>query len=137
MNQRDFGHALDSSQRTAQRWELNQATVYEAVWKELARLLTPVDLDLAEEVAAMAGATLLALGLVDPPPPAAPVLDSEAHPGRSHAAADLVDVVLLAAAHAFDGSPRPLRPVLHAAFKRAREMGLSIEEVEAALAPQT
>ena len=46
-----------------------------------------------------------------------------------------MDAMLCAAAEASDASPKALRPVLHVAFKRARELGLSVEDVEAALAP--
>ena len=34
-----------------------------------------------------------------------------------------------------DTSPRPLRPLLYAAFKKAREVGLTVEAAEKALAP--
>jgi hypothetical protein len=49
---------------------------------------------------------------------------------------DLVDAVVCAGAEVSDASPRALRPVLHVAFKRALELGLSVEEVTAALAPE-
>ncbi len=34
-----------------------------------------------------------------------------------------------------DTSPRALRPLLYTAFKKARQVGLSVEEAEKALAP--
>ena len=48
----------------------------------------------------------------------------------------MVDVVVCAAAEALDVSPRAVRPALLAAFQRAREAGLTLEQVEKALSPE-
>jgi transcriptional regulator with XRE-family HTH domain len=127
MSQREFGPALLLSHRTASRWDTGRAVPDAGTLRHLATLLVPVDLALAQEVAAHANETLEELGLVAPaPPPQAPRPPVTAH--------DLVDAVLCAGAEASDASPRALRPVLHAAFRRARELGLTVDEVEAALA---
>lgn len=46
---------------------------------------------------------------------------------------DLVDVVVCCAAEMTGWAPSALRPVLHAVFKRAGEVGLSVEAAEQAL----
>jgi DNA-binding transcriptional regulator YiaG len=125
MSQREFGPALNASHRTASRWDTGRSTPGVPELRRLAALLLPVDRALAEEAAAHANETLEELGLV-----------AAAAPARSPVTArDLVEAVLCAGAEAADASPRALRPVLHAAFKRARELGLSVDEVETALAP--
>jgi DNA-binding XRE family transcriptional regulator len=128
MSQRTFGPALGASHRTATRWDAGHA--YPAPWelRKLAELLVPVDTALAAEAAAHIGETLESLGLVapSPPPTAAP---------RSTPPEDLVDVVVCAAAEASDVSPRAMRSLLHVAFRRARQVGLTVEQVEQALAP--
>jgi hypothetical protein len=64
-------------------------------------------------------------------------------PGRAPVAtvtvtdADVVKLVLFAAADAADASPRQLRPVLYATVRRARELGLTLEALERALAPDS
>ena len=132
MSQREFGPALFLSHRTASRWDTGRSVPVASTLRHLAALLVPVDLALAQEVAAHANETLEELGLVAPaPPPEAP----RPPPRPPVTADDLVDAVLCAVAEASDVSPRALRPVLHAAFKRARELGLTVDEVEAALAP--
>jgi DNA-binding transcriptional regulator YiaG len=120
MSQREFGPALGASHRTASRWDTGASTPLSGELARLAAVLVPVDRDLAEEAAAHAGDTLEGLGLV-PPRVTTP---------------DLVDAVVCAGADVGDVSPRALRPVLHAAFKRARALGLSFEDVETALAPE-
>jgi hypothetical protein len=128
MSQREFGPALLSSHRTASRWDTGHSIPAPSDLRRLAALLVPVDLALAEEAAAHAHETLEELGLVAPAPPPPP-------PRPTVTAQDLTDAVLCAAAEVSDVSPRALRPVLYAAFKRTRELGLSVDEVEAALAP--
>jgi hypothetical protein len=48
----------------------------------------------------------------------------------------LLDSVVCAAPDAMAASAGALRPVLRAAFGRARELGLSVEDVERGLSPQ-
>jgi transcriptional regulator with XRE-family HTH domain len=121
MTQAEFGEALGASHRTASRWFAGQSHPGTHSFHELARRLLPIDPGLAAEAAAFTGDTLADLGLAKPPP--------------AHTPGDLIDIVVCAAAERADTSPRALRPLLHAAFKRARELGLSVAEAEAALAP--
>ncbi|HSS48270.1 MAG TPA: hypothetical protein VLX28_04930, partial [Thermoanaerobaculia bacterium] len=90
----------------------------------LARATFPVDQALAARAAALAGTTLEMLGLVRPraaaPPPPAPV---------NPTSPDVADSVLCAAAEAMNLPPQQLRPTLHAAFARARTLGLTVEMV--------
>jgi transcriptional regulator with XRE-family HTH domain len=128
MSQSQFGLALGSSHRTATRWDAGQSLPGDHELRRLAELLLPLDVALATEAAAHTGDTLESLGLVSPQPPprpAPPLTPSE----------DLVDIVVCAAAEASDVSPRSMRPLLHVAFRRAREVGLTVEQVEQALAP--
>jgi DNA-binding transcriptional regulator YiaG len=125
MSQREFGYALGSSHRTATRWDAGQSSPADFELRRLVELLQPVNRDLAVECAAHLGETLVDLGLEAPPPP----------PPLPFTTNDLVDVVLCAAAEAADASPRSMRSVLHVAFRRARQMGLDVRQVEAALAP--
>jgi hypothetical protein len=138
MTQREFGTALGASHRSATRWEARQSVPGDASLRKLAGLLAPVDAALAAEAAAHLGETLVGLGLVAPPaPPALPAPPIPAAPPAPTPtpAQDLVDVIVCAAADAMDATPRVVRPVLHAAFRRARQLGLTVEQVERALAP--
>ena len=152
MTQREIGEAVGVSQRTAVRWDAGQAVPGKHNWIKLAELLAPVDLALAEEAAAHADETLASLGLApsplppplhQPPPPGASATPSTRATASSPSAAapaavapeHLVDAVVCAVAELMDTSPRPLRPLLYAAFKKAREVGLSVEAAEKALAP--
>jgi transcriptional regulator with XRE-family HTH domain len=129
MSQREFGYALGSSHRSAQRWAARQAEPAIAHFRRLAELLLPVDAALAHEAAVFGGQTLESFGLVAPVVPLAP------SPASSLAPLDLVDIVVCAAADVIDVSPRALRPALLAAFRRARQIGLTLEQVEEALSP--
>jgi transcriptional regulator with XRE-family HTH domain len=128
MSQNEFGLALGSSHRSATRWDAGQSRPSEAALRRLAELLLPLDAPLAAEAAAHTGDTLESLGLVAPQPPAR--VGPPPTPPQ-----DLVDIVVCAAAEASDVSPRSMRPLLHVAFRRARQVGLSVEQVEQALAP--
>jgi transcriptional regulator with XRE-family HTH domain len=128
MSQAQFGPALGSSHRTATRWDAGQSLPAPTELRRLAKLLLPLDTALAAEAAAHMGDTLESLGLVAPKPPPPPV----APPTPPQ---DLADIVVCAAAEASDVSPRAMRPLLHVAFRRAREVGLTVEQVERALAP--
>lgn len=128
MSQREFGPALGASHRTATRWDSGYARPAEWELRRLAELLVPLDAELASDAAAHIGETLESLGLASPSPPAAPV-------AQSIPFLDLVDIVVCAAAEASDVSPRSIRSLLHVAFRRARQVGLTVEQVEQSLAP--
>jgi hypothetical protein len=85
----------------------------------------PRDPDLAARLAASQLATLEQFGIAPPPTAAAP-------PGQAAERRD-IDSLLCAAADAMNGPPRAVRPIVTAAFVRARDMGLTVEAVAAAL----
>jgi transcriptional regulator with XRE-family HTH domain len=132
MVQREFGSALGASHRTATRWDAGKSVPAEHHLRTLTELLYPVDRALAAEAAAHVGETLESLGLEAPPaPPAPPIAPPKARPADG----DLADIVVCAAAEATDVSPRAVRSVLYVAFRRACQLGLTVEAMERALAP--
>ncbi len=120
----ELGARLGVSKRTVVRWWSRGATLSLNQVRTLARLVHPKDPALAEEIAAAASETLESLGLVSPaqPPPPLPV-------------ASIVEAVVCAAADALNAPPGAARGAVLAAFRRARELRLSVNDVEAALTP--
>ena len=126
-NQRELAEALGVAERTVQRWTAagGMPSYY---LPDLARLVFPVDAGLAAEIAACCGQTLEQVGLqaaAAPSPAPAPT----APPARA-----LGDSVLCAAASAAKLPPEDQRGPLLAALKRAKELGMSVDEAIAALA---
>jgi len=130
-SQGDFGELMGVSRRTGQRWETGRATPVKRQIEQMARLVHPADRDVATQLAAAAGTTLIALGLEKPPapPPPPPPPAPPAPPVE-----DIVDSIVCAAADAMNVLPRDVRPALLAAFTRTRRLGLGVEVVERALA---
>lgn len=122
ISNKELAERMGCSRRTMQRWMARQSYIVPVELAKLAGLVAPHDRALAEEIAQTAGQTLEALGHAPPAPPRPPL------PHLGHA-------VVCVAAEAMDLSPRALRPALHAAFKCARDLGLTVEELELALAP--
>jgi hypothetical protein len=131
MTQKEFGPALGASHRTAVRWAAQRAHPATHNLEKLAELLVPHDRALAEEAARYAGSTLEHLGLVHPPAPPPPPPD----PRVPTAPEDLVDIVVCAAADHAGQVPSAVRPLVYTVFKRAREVGLTLDAAEKALAP--
>jgi transcriptional regulator with XRE-family HTH domain len=123
LSQAQLGAALGLSKRTMGRVERRQSRLAVSEVIALARLTHPHDLDLARELAAAASETPESLGL------------TTSNPMLTLPTKLVVDAVVCAAAEALAIAPGPVRLALHAAFKRAREMRLTLEDVEAALAP--
>jgi hypothetical protein len=132
MSQREFGPAVGASHRSAVRWMAGQAVPSEGQLRNLAQLLHSQDRTLAAEVADFIDETLVSLGLETEPPPF-PASPPPAPPPPTVAAEDLVDVLVLAAVERTGAAPAPMRALLHAVFKRAREVGLTVEAAEKAL----
>jgi transcriptional regulator with XRE-family HTH domain len=117
---------LGVSRRTGQRWTARggPSAMY---LQRLAVLVYPADAALAAEIATASGTTLGALGVLPlHPPPAAPV-PTAAPPDR------VVDAVVCAAAESIHVAPQNVRPALLAAFSCARELGLTVEDIEKVL----
>jgi hypothetical protein len=122
----DVPSLLHTSKRTMQRWQAAQSHPSDTELAAIARHLHPIDPQLAGSVAEAMGQTLETLGIVAPQPPPPPALP----PMPRHL---VVDAVVCAAADATDAAPSAVRAILLAAFRRARELGLSTDEVEKAL----
>jgi hypothetical protein len=129
MSQREFGYAVGASHRSAVRWAARQATPGESHLRKLAGLLLPHNRALAAEVADYIDESLVSLGLEAPAPPQ----PSPRPPGPQLRAEDLVDLLVLAAVERTGAAPAATRTMLHAVFKRAREVGLTVEVAEGAL----
>ena len=121
----ELGLLLGWSKRTMARWESAQTDIYPVSLGKLAVLVHPLDPTLAGELARAGGTTLEGLGLVKPPATATPPLPPQL----------LVDAVVCAAADALKAVPETVRSALLAAFRRARELRMSVEDVEKALSP--
>ena len=127
LSQRKFGELLGASERTAARWDAGQSSLGVVNACKLAQHVYAVDPSLAAQLAAAANQSLESLGLV---PPAAAQAAAAALPAPL-----IVDSVVCVAADALAVAPEAVRGALHAAFRRARELRLTLEDVEKALAP--
>ena len=130
LNQRGLVPVLNSSLRTVQRIHTGRSSLTSNHWGRLVRAVYPKDPALAARIAASQRTTLADFGVALPPPPPQPV--SSPPPPRA-VSPRAADSVVCAAADAMNAPPRVARPVVEAAFACAREMGLSVEAVAAAL----
>ena len=130
MTQREFGNAVGSSHRSAVRWAARQSEPAEHHLRTLAGLLYPHDRALAAEVADFIDETLVSLELETPPLPQPPPLPPAPPPVRAE---DLVDVLVLAAVENTGAHPATMRGLLHAIFKRAGDVGLTVDAAEKGL----
>jgi transcriptional regulator with XRE-family HTH domain len=134
LGQKGLGDLLGASRRTVQRWDSRQGAPSADQLARLATAVHPHNAPLATNIAALAGMTLEQLGLVRPEPVAAPPAVTDAPALRPPSPPPhLTATVVCAAAEALNASPLAVRPVLLAAFRRAREVGLRVEDVEGAL----
>jgi DNA-binding XRE family transcriptional regulator len=120
MSQRALGAAVEASHRTAGRWERGQSWPADFQLQELAKLLHPHDRALAAEVAHHASETLESLGLEAPQAPREDLS---------------VDAVLLAAVEHCGVTPAVARTWLYAIFKRAHDVGMTMEAAERGFRP--
>ncbi len=129
-NNKQLGKFLGLSSRTITRWWNNEASPSGQEVVKILRAVHPKDPALAAKLATELGTTLQALGLAAPAPPPAPPPPRPRPPN-----ALMVESIVCAAAVAQQATPDAVRPILQAAFARARGMGLSVEEVDDALSP--
>jgi transcriptional regulator with XRE-family HTH domain len=132
MTHRQFGEALGASERTSARWARGSSSVSVEQLCALAKLVYPRDPELAGTLAEASSETLESLGIVATA--LAVPASSESAPAPRLAPRFVADLVVCAAADVLGVAPRSARAALLAAFSRAREMGLSVAEVEEALA---
>jgi hypothetical protein len=121
---------LNIATRTSQRWVARGASPGESHMRILARAVYPVDRALAAEIAHAIRTTLVDLGVERPPPPPPP---GPPPPEPAH----VIDSVVCAAADAANMLPSVMRPALLAAFRRARQLRLTVDAVESTLAAAT
>jgi transcriptional regulator with XRE-family HTH domain len=119
LSREELGVRLGLSKRTVGRYEGDRTTAVPSTMMDLARLVHAVNPALAAECALSAGVTLEMLGLE--PPSGAP------------STALLADSVVCAAADAIQVIPGTVRLAVHAAFRRARELRMTVADVENAM----
>jgi hypothetical protein len=131
LSQAGLGKILGGvTRRTIWRYQGGKVRPHATDIHALARLVHPINRDLAAQLALSAGVTLVSLGLEPDPAAQAPAPVPDAKQTLL-----FVDAIVCAAAEALDVSPRAVRGALHAAFARARETGVAIDVLEKALAP--
>jgi transcriptional regulator with XRE-family HTH domain len=133
LSDRELAQVAECSLRTVSRWWGDESTPRHTHFQALAAFAFPKDAALAADLATAGGVTLEQLGLRSPaPPPQAP---KAAPPPELPPVATrlLAESVVCSAAEELDAPPRAVRGVLRAAFRRAREMRLSVEEMDDAL----
>ena len=122
MTQSAFGEMLGLSRATIGRWSSGRFPgLIPSNVAAIATALYPIDPALASQLAVSCGTTLESLGIVAP----IPATVSAPTVSLGH----LVDSVVCAAADAGGQLPSVVRPALAAAFARARDVGLSMEDV--------
>ena len=135
LNQVKRARAVESSERTVQRWESKLATPPARCLHLLIDTLTPRDAALAAELATWAPRPGVPVPATAGPPVQAAPGSASSSPTRSGVASQiLVDAIVCSAADAVSLLPSAIRPALRAAFARTHEVGLTVEEVMAALA---
>jgi len=132
--QETLGKMLGLSRRTVSRWGNHSSGPTPGNLHALARAVHPRDPALAAKLARAGGETLERLGLVKPAPPPAPPVTATAPPRPFPPTRLVVESVVCAAAETMQASPAAVRGVLRAAFARARALGLTVEEMDDALA---
>ncbi len=134
VNQTGLARLLGVSTRTVARHWRGGGVLLPSTAEQLARAAHPHDRALAVELAGRAGKTLVQLGLEAPPAPAAPAAPApERAPRALHR--HVVDAVVSVAAEALQSPPQAVRAAVLAAFDRATALGMSAEDVVAALTP--
>jgi DNA-binding XRE family transcriptional regulator len=139
LSQDELAEKLEVSRRTVIRWATGQAHPSASQLHVIARMVHPLDEDLAELLAIEGGTTLASLGLVTPaPPPPVPVPPSpepQPPPPRPFPPVRLMlHAVLHAAQNAATAPPEDVRAIVAAAFAITRGLGLTVEELDDALA---
>jgi hypothetical protein len=133
LNQRQLADLMNCSRRTIIRYYQRGGIILPSTWANLARATCASDRELAAELAARAGQTLVGLGLeaLAPPATAAPTARRR-EPSVKH----MADSVVCAAAEAMQATPQAMRAPLFAAFERAIALDMTAQDVLDALAPE-
>jgi hypothetical protein len=136
----DLAKLLGMSRRTISRWYGRRTSIGSMALGQLAPHVYAHDPALAERMHAYVAERMASLRLPPPPPlpvpqPAVRPASTDEPPSAVTAASQQlrVDAVVFAACDAMDAAPRAARVGLAAAVRRARELGVSLEEIERAL----
>jgi transcriptional regulator with XRE-family HTH domain len=132
MTQHELGAAIGVSGRTILRWERGYTGAPPFAARQYADIVRDVDADLADEILAAAGVEPAQAPEADlsPAPSPAPALA----PGASGSPGPALDSIFLAAARAADVPARSVIPIVVAAFRRAHELGISVDAIVRACA---
>jgi DNA-binding XRE family transcriptional regulator len=131
LTQDTLGKMLGLSRRTVSRWTRHTSAPSAEHLHALARAVHPKDAALAAKLARAGGESLESLGIAK----AIAGVPLPGTPPRPFPPTRLVvESVVCAAAEAMQASPAAVRGILRAAFARARALGLTVEEMDDALA---
>ena len=126
--------------KTVGRWLRGQSSIGPFALGQIASLVYPHDRELAARMHAYSIRECTRIGVPLPPPlpipPTPPTGEAGAPTMFVAPPSSRVDALVCAACEAIDVSPRVLRPALLAAFRAARELHLTVDEVEQHLAPR-
>ena len=134
--QKQLAESLGTSLRTVARYERGQAHFDAEAVKTLATHVYTEDTELAAELAASIGQTLVSLGIEAPPPPPvhvapapspAPPAPPPPPPPRPSALRDLIDAVVCSVADETNVVPKLVRPTVLLTLRRALEVGVDLE----------
>jgi hypothetical protein len=131
----DLAKLVKLSPRTITRWWSNESSPSGDHVLAILRAVHPKDATVSAQLATQLGHTLETLGVVVRPPPAPPAPPPPPPPPPRPASDRLVEAVVCAAAEALESTPAAVRPVLRAAFARARKLRMTVEEIDEALSP--
>jgi DNA-binding XRE family transcriptional regulator len=130
--QRDLAEAIGISVRTAARYESGSSSLDFITGPKLAAHVYPVDRDLAAEIVALHGKTLVSAGIEapapPPPPPAAPdpaPVVAPTPPSRA-VLQTLIDAIVCAVADSSNAPPRAVRPAVLQTLRKVIEVGLDV-----------
>ena len=126
-----LGALAGLSRRTVTRWYAKHSPVTAISLGDLAPHVYPHDAALASEMHDIAAAFAARLHLPAPPPLPSP--PEAAIPEATRAL--FTGAVVLAACDAMASAPRVGRAGIAAAVKKARELGLTLEDLDAGLSP--
>jgi transcriptional regulator with XRE-family HTH domain len=127
LHQSELGAQAGVSFRTIARWENGYRVPTEKQLDALLRAVIPYDEELAETIAAAAGASLVSLGLVTPPPPPPPA--------RVPPSKESVEHAVFLAAEEIDVAPARMRMPMAKLLRRLDALGATWEEAAALIAP--
>ena len=131
---------LGVSPRTISRWYAGQTSPGPVSVHDLAHIVHEEDPALARRLWEPAASYLRQASLPSRPlsaVAAAPASPSALlrPPDTRASRSDLADLVVVAACDALDAAPRTIRPAILAAVRRARALGLTLDDIETALTP--